>query len=118
MPKNSKGAWEFIKFWIGYNQPKQAATTCARGGWIPVSQSVVDTAEFQAFLKQDRLFAKFVQLAASPNQFPVPVIPGAPMFKRTVEASAYRLMSDPGQQSQRVLQDAQSQIQNHLNTVK
>ncbi len=112
--RNSKGAWEFIKFWIGFTNSQQAAKTCADGGWIPVSQDVVDTKEFQAFLKRDPLFAKFVKLAASPNQFPVPVIPGAPMFRRTVESSAYQLMADPDLDSRTILQEAQTQIQTHL----
>lgn len=116
--KNSEGAWEFIKFWIGFTDAKRAAETCSQGGWIPVSQSVVDSPEFQEFLKQDPLFKKFVELAASPNQFPIPVTPGAPMFKRTVEASAYQLMNQPDTNPNDVLLDAENQIQKHLDTMK
>lgn len=112
--RNSEGAWEFIKFWIGFADSKQAAKTCTAGGWIPVSQSVVDTNEFQTFLKEDPLFAQFVELAASPNQYPVPVIPGAPMFRRTVESNAYQLMAKPDQGIQEVLREAELQIQRHL----
>ncbi len=40
------------------------------------------------------LFTKLVDLAGSENQFPVPVIPGAAMFKRTVESAAYEAMNE------------------------
>lgn len=116
--KNSEGAWEFIKFWIGFADAEQAANTCAQGGWIPVSQEVVDSPEFRSFLRQDPLFKKFVELAASPNQFPIPVTPGAPMFKRTVEASAYELLNQPDLDSNAVLLDAEKRIQTHLDTTR
>lgn len=112
--KNSAGAWEFIKFWIGYTDPNEAAKTCVAGGWIPVSDDVIRTQDFQEFLVEDPLFAKFVTLAESPNQFPVPVIPGAPMFKRSVESAAYQAMNEPGIDIEKLLQETESQIQESL----
>ena len=109
-----QGAWEFIQFWIGLNDPELAAKTCAAGGWIPVSQRVVETTEFQQFLIQNPLFAEFVDLASSPNQFPIPAVPGAAMFKRTVESAAYEAMSQPDRPVGPILQQANQRIQQQL----
>lgn len=112
--KNTRGALAFMKFWIGLDDPEQAAVTCAAGGWIPVSQSVVEAQSFQDFMKQHPLFTEFVRLAGSKNQFPVPVIPGAPMFKREIERVAATAMSDPSQSIDDLLKDTDQRIQTHL----
>ncbi len=112
--KNPRGAMAFMKFWIGLDDPQQAAVTCAQGGWIPVSQSVVDDLEFQSFLRRQPLFSEFVRLAASPNQHPVPVIPGALFLKRTVEHTAEAAISNPEQSIEQLLQRADARIQQRL----
>ncbi len=109
-----EGAWEFIRFWIGLDQAEIAAQTCAAGGWIPVSQQVVETKEFQKFLTENRLFQTFVDLANSPSQFPTPAIPGAPMFQRTVESAAYEAMSHPDRPVGPVLNQANRRIELQL----
>ena len=108
---NSEGAWEFIKFWIGYSQPDQAAKTCEAGGWIPVGDTVVSNLDFQKFLEQDELFAKFVELAASPNQLPIPMVPAGPKLKRSVESASYRIMNEPDVSAQEVLLEVQREVQ-------
>ncbi len=92
--KNAKGAVAFMKFWIGLDDAGQAARTCVAGGWIPVSESVVQHDSFQQFLDEQPLFREFVRLAASPNQYPIPVVRGAPLLKRTVEQAAAEIMTD------------------------
>ena len=92
--KNTDGAVAFMKYWIGLDDPGQAAETCAAGGWIPVSDSVVQHDSFQQFLDEQPLFREFVRLAARPNQFPIPVVPGAPLLKRTVEQTASEIMTN------------------------
>lgn len=111
--KNSSGAWEFAKFWIGYTDAQQAAKTCSAGGWIPVSQSVIDTEEFQQYTRDNPLFKTFVDLAASPNQFPIPPVVGAAMFKRTVEDAAYEAMFTKKPVDQ-VLDSANQRIESQL----
>jgi multiple sugar transport system substrate-binding protein len=91
---NPRGAWEFIKFWIGLDDPSAAAVTCAAGGWIPVSPSVAAAPEFQEFFQRQPLFGEFVRLAASPHQEPLPVIPGAAYFRRAVDQLGERAMRD------------------------
>ncbi len=112
--RNANGAWEFVKFWIGLESPGEAARTCAAGGWIPVSRSVIEHPDFQQFLKQDLLFAQFVEMAQSSNQFPIPLVPGAPFFKRTVEQAGYRAMVQPQTPASQILEEAQSLVQQHL----
>jgi multiple sugar transport system substrate-binding protein len=112
--KNPAGAWQFMKFWIGHAEPAQAAKTCAEGGWIPVSARVIEHEEFQRFLDANPMFQPFVELAASPNQFPIPQVPGAAMFRRTVEDAAYRAMSNPQQPVKSILEEAEFRIQQHL----
>ncbi|MFK7769991.1 MAG: extracellular solute-binding protein [Mariniblastus sp.] len=116
--KNTKGAWEFAKFWIGYADSAQAAKTCADGGWIPVSKSVTDSEQFRTYLKTDPLFAKFVDLAASPNQFPIPQVVGAAMFRRTVEGAAYEAMNAPNKPVKEILTAADQRIQEQLDRFK
>ncbi len=116
--KNPEGAWEFMKFWIGFQNPKQAAETCVAGGWIPVSQSVVDSPNFQKHLLEDDLFAQFVELASSPNQYPVPQLPGAQMFRRTIESAAYQAMIHPEKPAEEILNSARAEIQAHLDRIQ
>ncbi len=79
-----------------------------------MSQSVVDDLEFQSFLRRQPLFSEFVRLAASPNQHPVPVIPGALFLKRTVEHTAEAAISNPEQSIEQLLQRADARIQQRL----
>jgi multiple sugar transport system substrate-binding protein len=115
--KNSAGAWEFMKFWIGYSDAGQAAQTCAEGGWIPVSKAVIEHEVFQDFIEENHLFAGFVELATSANQFPIPQVPGAAMFRRTVEDAAYQAMTKPDRPALEFLEIAEERIQDHLDRV-
>jgi multiple sugar transport system substrate-binding protein len=113
--KNSEGAWEFAKFWIGFTDPSQAAKTCSQGGWIPVSQTVTQDPQFQTYLDENPLFRTFVELSESPNQFPIPSVPGAAFFRRTIERAAFQALDDPKANIDKILKDAEQQIQTHLN---
>jgi multiple sugar transport system substrate-binding protein len=112
------GAVAFARFWIGLDDPGAAAETCAAGGWIPVSQEVVDHSRFQQFLAEQSLFAEFVRLAASPSQFPVPVIPGAPKLKRTVEQAAARIMDNPELDPAAVLGEANARLKREIGGIQ
>ena len=111
--KNGTGAWEFAKFWIGLQQAESAAQTCAAGGWIPVSRSVIETEEFQQYLDANPMFETFVDLATSDHQFPIPQVVGAAMFKRTVESTAYEALHENTPPAE-LLRDAQQRIQQQL----
>lgn len=105
-----QGAWEFMKFWVGLDgNEEQAAKTCATGGWIPVSQAVASTETFQGFLNENPLFAEFVRLAASPNQYPTPVIPAAPYYLREVNSAVQDVMYR-GAEPEKRLQKATNRV--------
>lgn len=116
--KNPSGAVAFMKFWIGLKKPDEAAQTCAMGGWIPVSPQVTAAAPFQDFLEDRPLFAEFVRLASSVNQIPIPVIPGAPMFKREVDRAAANTMANPEQSVRGILEKTQATIQAKLTAIR
>ena len=111
---NSSGAWEFAKFWIGLDDPVNAAETCQQGGWIPVSQDVIDSQGFQNFLEDNRLFAKFVALAGSPNQFPTPVVEGASYLQRSLDTAAERAIADPTLDAELLLRDANDDVRRFI----
>jgi len=117
--KNREGAWEFMKFWSGFGgNEANAAQTCVAGGWIPVSAAVADYPTFQAYLEHEPLFAKFVELAAQPNQIPTPVIPGAAYFQRTVnDAAATAMYVEASPDARQLLEQAASQIEARLDRI-
>jgi multiple sugar transport system substrate-binding protein len=116
---NADGAWEFMKFWSGFGgHASDAATTCVAGGWIPVSQEVVDQPAFEQYLHDHPLFRTFVELAASQNQFPIPLIPGAPLFDREIKSVGAKAMYDGDAEPQQLLQQATERIQTNLDRIK
>ena len=116
--KNPEGAWEFVQFWIGLKHPQQAAETCRDGGWIPVSKKVTDHPVFQKYLNDNPLFQSFVNLAESPNQFPVPVVAGANFYKRSVDRAAFEAMTQPDQSLTDLLTKLQKRVQNHFDRLE
>jgi len=91
--RQKQGAWQFMKFWSGFSETaQQAAEACAEGGWIPASQSVVDQRVYQQALDQSPLLRKFVELAASENQQPVPPLPVASVYYQEVVAAAQEVL--------------------------
>jgi len=116
--KQPRGAWEFMKFWIGLDgNAAEAAKTCAAGGWIPVSGKVVEEPAFENFLNRQPLFREFVRLAASENQHPIPPIPGAALYNREIKGAGAKAMSDPDQSPQRLLSEVNQEVQGHLQFV-
>ncbi len=107
---NKRGAWEFMKFWIGIDRPDEAAKTCADGGWIPVSQQVIDDANYQAYLQAHPLMQPFVLLAQSTRQQPIPIVRGADQMKRLLDQTTYRLLADPELDVATELQSVDTQV--------
>ncbi len=116
--KNAAGAWSFMRFWIGLDDVSDAARTCADGGWIPVSASVIESPQFKNYLQQHPLMAPFVELATSDQLFPFPQTRGAMFFKRTLEAAADEALSHPERSSEKILHDAGQRIQSQLNRLQ
>ncbi|MEM6656178.1 MAG: extracellular solute-binding protein, partial [Planctomycetota bacterium] len=105
--KNPAGAWEFMKFWSGFdgNEPA-AAEACVAGGWVPASQHVVDQPAFEAFLAERPRFRTFVELAASENQHPTPPLPVAPLYVREVNAAVQDVLYRGAEPAARLKQAA------------
>lgn len=110
--RNPRGAWEFMKFWSGFDGfAGEAAACCAEGGWIPVSAEVVEHPRYREYLEQTPLMATFARLAASPRQIPRPNIPGAARLDREVRALAEQVMlRGKPEQARPLLLDAQRRL--------
>jgi multiple sugar transport system substrate-binding protein len=65
--KNPKGALAFLKFWIGMDDREAGAQNVADMGWLPYSDQVAKTKNYQRYLAEFPQFRTFVELAASPN---------------------------------------------------
>lgn len=92
--RQKQGAWEFMKFWVGFDEQTAPATAaaCVAGGWIPASQKVVDQPAYQRALEEQPLLKEFVRLAASENQVPVPALPVASLYYQQVVQAAQSVM--------------------------
>lgn len=65
--KEKQGAWEFLKFWTGLDNPDRAAKFYNMGGWLPYSPAVANSPTFKKWLKGDSEFQAFLDILASPN---------------------------------------------------
>ena len=91
--RHKKGAWEFMKFWVGFEgQAAAAAQACAEGGWIPPAQAIVDEPAYQEALVERPLLKEFVRLAGSANQRPVPALPIASLYNQQVIQAAQAVL--------------------------
>ncbi len=72
--KQKEGAFEFVKFWSGLTHPERAAHIMNAGGWLPFGPQVVNTPDFQKWLKEGPQFRTFIDMLASPNMKPAPPI--------------------------------------------
>ena len=114
--KNPAGAWEFMKFWSGFGgHEAEAAETCIAGGWLPVAPAVARQPQFAAYLEEQPLLRVFVDLAAKPHQVPIPVIPGAAYFQRTIDDTTTKsLQLKDAPAPRELLRQATRDIQSHL----
>ncbi|QDT67692.1 Maltose/maltodextrin-binding protein precursor [Planctomycetes bacterium MalM25] len=116
--KQPEGAWEFMKFWSGFDGAEaDAAATAAAGGWIPASERVVHEPAFEGFLERRPLFRRFVELAASPNQRPTPALPVASTYYREVVAAAQDVLyrgADPEERLSQAAERTRARLQEAL----
>ncbi|MBC7804724.1 MAG: ABC transporter substrate-binding protein [Akkermansiaceae bacterium] len=73
--KHPDGAWEFMKFWSGLDNPERSAKYNVSFGWLPSSPRMARSPDYQAFLHQYPQYQTFVDLAASPNIVTTPPVP-------------------------------------------
>ncbi len=73
--RHPDGAWAFIKFWSGLDDPARAAAFNAAFGWLPSSPRMAQAPAYRAFLRRYPQYRTFVRLAASPNLVATPPVP-------------------------------------------
>lgn len=115
--RHKRGAWEFMKYWVGLaGNEAEAAVACAAGGWIPPSQRIVQQAAYQQALAEQPLLREFVRLAASTHQQPVPPLPVASLYYQRVNQAAQAVLYR-GESPQQALRDAADQVRKRLREV-
>ncbi|MCY3021408.1 MAG: ABC transporter substrate-binding protein [Planctomycetota bacterium] len=70
IPKGARhvaGAWEFIKFWSGVENPERAAKFYTRGGWLPLSPKIARAPVYQEYLRKYPQFKTFLDVLPSEN---------------------------------------------------
>ena len=65
--RNKAGAWEFMKFWSGLENPQRAAEFYTWGGWLPITAEIADAPKYREFIKEYPQFQTFVTMVSSPN---------------------------------------------------
>jgi multiple sugar transport system substrate-binding protein len=72
--KNIEGAWKFVKWWNGLADPNTAAMPFALMAQMPPSSGVAESPAYAKYLKENPMFAKFVEMLPSPNIHPLPPV--------------------------------------------
>jgi len=78
--KEPKGAWDFIKFWSGLENPNVAAEFYTWGGWLPLTPAIAQSPIYQAYLHKFPQFKTFVDLMPSENETVLPPVPFQTFF--------------------------------------
>lgn len=73
--RHPQGAWEFIKFWNGLDDPARGAKYRTWFGWLPHSQRMAEAPVYRAYLARYPRYRVFVKLAASPHVVTLPSVP-------------------------------------------
>jgi multiple sugar transport system substrate-binding protein len=78
IPKGARqvrGAWEFIKFWSGLENPERAAEFYTWGGWLPLSPAVAEAPMYREYVRKHPQFQTFLDVLPSENVQPTPPVP-------------------------------------------
>lgn len=73
--KQAEGAWEFIKFWSGIENPERAGRFYTMGGWMPINPQVANSKHYQDYVRANPQFKTFLDLMPSENLQPLPPVP-------------------------------------------
>jgi multiple sugar transport system substrate-binding protein len=69
------GAWEFLRFWTGLQQPERAAEFFPWYGWMPVLRASEAAPVYQAWLDSVPQYRTFLKVAKSDNIMTTPPVP-------------------------------------------
>jgi multiple sugar transport system substrate-binding protein len=78
IPKGARqiqGAWEFIKFWSGIENPERAAEFYTWGGWLPICPEIAQAPKFREYVQKHPQFQTFLDVLSSENVQPTPPVP-------------------------------------------
>jgi multiple sugar transport system substrate-binding protein len=73
--RNKAGAWAFMRFWSGVDNPQRAAEFYTWGGWLPITPAVANAPAYQAYCDKYPQFRTFLKVMASPNVQVTPPVP-------------------------------------------
>jgi multiple sugar transport system substrate-binding protein len=73
--KEVDGAWDFIRFWTGLENPTRAAEFYPWLGWMPMGEIQVKTPAYQKYLQQCPQYRTFLDVAESENVEITPPVP-------------------------------------------
>jgi len=73
--KHVHGAWEFVKFWSGLEEPERAAEFYTWGGWLPLSPAIAEAPIYREYVRKHPQFQTFLDVLPSENIQPTPPVP-------------------------------------------
>lgn len=117
IPKGARepeGAWEFIKFWSGLENPDRAAEFYTWGGWLPLCPAIAEAPMYREYVRAHPQFQTFLDLLPSENMDPMPPVPYQVfLFDRIVRAdeAATRGVLPPQQALDRLEKEVAQEIQ-------
>lgn len=65
--KQKAGAWDFVKFWSGLENPERAAEFYVMGGWLPLSERIANAPLYRKYIREHPQFQTFVDAVKSPE---------------------------------------------------
>jgi multiple sugar transport system substrate-binding protein len=111
--KEAQGAWEFIKFWSGIEEPERAAEFYTWGGWLPMNPMIAEAPKYQEYVRKHPQFETFLELLPSENLHPAPPVPyQVYLWDRIIRAddAAQRGTLSPEAAIQRLKQDVAQEM--------
>ena len=78
VPKGARdpdGAWEFLRFWTGLDQPELGAEMYPWQGWMPTLRASETTPVYQSWLNTVPQYRTFLKVAKSDNIVTTPPVP-------------------------------------------
>ncbi len=104
------GAMAFMRFWSGLQDPLIAGAFNASGGWLPPLRTIVESPDFQDFLRKNPQFRTFVTAIDSPAVEPVPPVAYQVYFNSRMWQAEDRVVRGDKTAAQ-ALQDLEEEIE-------
>ncbi|CAN5422181.1 ABC transporter substrate-binding protein [soil metagenome] len=73
--KQKAGAWDFVKFWSGLENPERAAEFYVMGGWLPLSEKIAQAPIYRKYIREHPQFETFVDTVRNPDLQAQPPVP-------------------------------------------